>query len=336
MKDLQVVFSVLGAIAIVAVLVHGFWSIRKQQPKPIKERSKAKGYNEPAQRRDQQGFDADGIGAVRVLKPGSESVRLGKGETSVPVMTLQKKSANARSAMNTEPSMHSEQHRHEPDHGQAFSHEQGRHAGHQDVEQIIKPEQRAVFTGQAAGISVGVKPSAEIYSQSQSEQTRYSNASSAPMSSAARADDKPVQEPEVVLGEPQDVLVLHVVAKEGEQIQGAELLPCLLSLNFKFGDMDIFHRHLDNAGNGKVLFSMANMLKPGVFDPDNMEQFSTEGVVLFMTLPCYGDAVMNFSTMLSSAEQLADDLDAVVLDERRTPWTEHNKHDYLRRIKAIV
>jgi cell division protein ZipA len=336
MKDLQVVFSVLGAIAIVAVLVHGFWSIRKQQPKPIKERSKAKGYNEPAQRRDQQGFDADGIGAVRVRKPGSESVRLGKGETSVPVMTLQKKSANARSAMNTEPSMHSEQYRHEPDHGQAFSHEQGRHAGHQDVEQIIKPEQRAVFTEQAAGISVGVKPSAEIYSQSQPEQTRYSNASSAPMSSAARADDKPVQEPEIVLGEPQDVLVLHVVAKDGEQIQGAELLPCLLSLNFKFGDMDIFHRHLDNAGNGKVLFSMANMLKPGVFDPDNMEQFSTEGVVLFMTLPCYGDAVMNFSTMLNSAEQLADDLDAVVLDERRTPWTEHNKHDYLRRIKAIV
>jgi cell division protein ZipA len=338
MKDLQVVFSVLGAIAIVAVLVHGFWSIRKQQPKPIKERSKAKGYNEPAQRRDQQGFDADGIGAVRVRKPGSESVRLGKGETSVPVMTLQKKSANARSAMNTEPSMHCEQHRHEPDHEhrQGFSHEQGRHAGHQDVEQIIKPEQRAVFTEQAAGISVGVKPSAEIYSQSQPEQPRYSNASSAPMSSAARVDDKPVQEPEVVLGEPQDVLVLHVVAKEGEQIQGAELLPCLLSLNFKFGDMDIFHRHLDNAGNGKVLFSMANMLKPGVFDPDNMEQFSTEGVVLFMTLPCYGDAVMNFSTMLNLAEQLADDLDAVVLDERRTPWTEHNKHDYLRRIKAII
>jgi cell division protein ZipA len=332
MKDLQVVFSVLGAIAIVAVLVHGFWSIRKQQPKPIKERSKAKGYNEPAQRRDLQGFDADGIGAVRVRQPGSESVRLGKGETSVPVMTLQKKSANAQSFMNTELSMHIEPYRHEPDH----EHGQGRHAGHQDAEPIIKPEQRAVFTEPAAGISVGVRLSAKIYSQSQPEQPRYSNASSAPMSSAARVDGKPVQEPEVVLGEPQDVLVLHVVAKEGEQIQGAELLPCLLSLNFKFGDMDIFHRHLDNAGNGKVLFSMANMLKPGVFDPDNMEQFSTEGVVLFMTLPCYGDAVMNFSTMLNLAEQLADDLDAVVLDERRTPWTEHNKHDYLRRIKAII
>jgi cell division protein ZipA len=330
MKDLQVVFSVLGAIAIVAVLVHGFWSIRKQQPKPIKERTKAKGFKEPPQRRDQQGFDADGLGAVRVRKMASDGARLSKGDTSVPVMTLQKKSANAQ------PSMHTEQQNHDHAHGQAFSHEQVRRAGHQDIEPAIKPEQRSLFTEQGADISVGVKPSVEIYSQSQPEQTSYSKASSAPMIPAAIVVNKPAQEPEVVLGEPQDVLVLHVVAKDGEQIQGAELLPCLLSLNFKFGDMDIFHRHLDNAGNGKVLFSMANMLKPGVFDPDNMEQFSTEGVVLFMTLPCYGDAVMNFSIMLNSAEQLADDLDAVVLDERRAPWTEHNKQDYLRRIKAVV
>jgi cell division protein ZipA len=105
-------------------------------------------------------------------------------------------------------------------------------------------------------------------------------------------------------------------------------------LNFKYGDMNIFHRHVDNAGNGKVLFSIANMLKPGVFDPDNMEQFSTQGVVFFMTLPCYGDALMNFSIMLNSARQLADDIDAVVLDGQRQPWGEFTKQDYLHRIRA--
>ncbi|MBO6228613.1 MAG: cell division protein ZipA, partial [Shewanella sp.] len=136
------------------------------------------------------------------------------------------------------------------------------------------------------------------------------------------------------LGEPRDVLVLHVVAKDGQQLNGAELLPCFLTLNFKYGDMNIFHRHVDNAGNGKVLFSIANMLKPGVFDPDNMEQFSTQGVVFFMTLPCYGDALMNFSIMLNSARQLAEEIDAVVLDGQRLPWGEFTKQDYLHRIRA--
>ncbi|MGL6121460.1 MAG: cell division protein ZipA, partial [Shewanella sp.] len=136
------------------------------------------------------------------------------------------------------------------------------------------------------------------------------------------------------LADPRDVLVLHVVAKEGLQLNGAELLPCFLTLNFKYGDMNIFHRHVDNAGNGKVLFSIANMLKPGVFDPDNMEQFSTQGVVFFMTLPCYGDALMNFSIMLNSARQLAEDIDAVVLDGQRQPWGEFTKQDYLQRIRA--
>lgn len=124
------------------------------------------------------------------------------------------------------------------------------------------------------------------------------------------------------------------MAKEGQQLNGAELLPCFLTLNFKYGDMNIFHRHVDNAGNGKVLFSIANMVKPGVFDPDNMEQFSTQGVVFFMTLPCYGDALMNFSIMLNSARQLADDIDAVVLDGQRQPWGEFTKQDYLHRIRA--
>ena len=149
---------------------------------------------------------------------------------------------------------------------------------------------------------------------------------------AIEPSPKPQQTEE--LDDPRDVLVLHVVAKEGEELSGAELLPCLLTLNFKFGEMNIFHRHEDNAGTGKVLFSMANMVKPGIFDPDNMEQFSTQGVVLFMTLPCYGEALMNFSIMLNSAHQIADDLGGVVLDGGRDEWLESTKQNYIQRIRA--
>ncbi|MGL6121508.1 MAG: cell division protein ZipA, partial [Shewanella sp.] len=77
MEDLQLVLFVLGAIAIVAVLVHGFWSIRRQQPKSLKDNPMSNFYKNQAEkgesipkRIDAEGFDADGIGSVRVRKTG--------------------------------------------------------------------------------------------------------------------------------------------------------------------------------------------------------------------------------------------------------------------------
>ena len=64
-----------------------------------------------------------------------------------------------------------------------------------------------------------------------------------------------VQEPQVI--------VLSVVMPEGRTMSGAALLPTLLTLGMKYGEMNIFHRHQDNAGNGKVTFSLANMMNPG-------------------------------------------------------------------------
>ena len=76
------------------------------------------------------------------------------------------------------------------------------------------------------------------------------------------------------------------------------------------------------------------MVKPGVFNLDDMEQFTTEGVVLFMTLPCHGDPLRNFSIMLNSAHQLADDLGGQLLDGGRVAWCETTKLNYLQRIRT--
>jgi len=125
--------------------------------------------------------------------------------------------------------------------------------------------------------------------------------------------------PKKVPSQPQDVYILNVAAKEGMTIEGAKLLPLLLRLGFKFGDMDIFHRHQDAAGHGPVLFSLASMVKPGVFDLDTIEQFSTQGVSLFFTVPCQSSASSNFKIMLQAAQKLSMALDAQLLDQHRNP-----------------
>ncbi|MCG9714938.1 cell division protein ZipA [Shewanella insulae] len=341
MENLQLVLFVLGAVAIIAVLVHGFWSIRRQQPKSLKESPMTGLYTDKT--RDSDGFDADGVGPVRVIKNSGE-------ERSIPKATSSSRATPAGARAQTQ---ESEPAPAEVSPSFSLSDEPKQKAPRSRQEPVLSAspdeevsdahlEQMELGLGQApAQPSLFEDPVIErkqepVRPAPQEEAAQPAQATQAQPVEPQQVEAKP--EPQVAeeapLGEPQDVLVLHVVAKEGEALNGAELLPSLLTLNFKFGDMDIFHRHEDNAGTGKVLFSLANMVKPGVFNPDEMEQFTTQGIVLFMTLPCYGDPLMNFSIMLNSAHQLADDLGGEVLDGGRGAWSEQTKQSYLQRIRA--
>ncbi|WP_166423699.1 cell division protein ZipA [Paraglaciecola sp. 20A4] len=135
--------------------------------------------------------------------------------------------------------------------------------------------------------------------------------------------------------QPQEVLVLNVKTADDEPIQGASLLPMLLTLGFKFGDQDIFHRHVNANGKGPVLFSLANMFKPGVFDIDHLETFTTQGVSLFMILPIEGDPHQVFNMMHNAARKIADEFNGQILDGRRSMLTKQGLQQYVERIREF-
>jgi cell division protein ZipA len=83
--------------------------------------------------------------------------------------------------------------------------------------------------------------------------------------------------------------------------------------------MSIYHRQ-DPAAGG-VLFSMANMVEPGVFPLDAMDSFTTPGVSLFTQLPGVRDGVEIYENMLDSARRLASELGAELQDERHNKLT---------------
>ncbi|MDG6099193.1 cell division protein ZipA [Alteromonas sp. ZYF713] len=130
-----------------------------------------------------------------------------------------------------------------------------------------------------------------------------------------------------------EVLILNVRAPEDAPISGAALLPMLLTLGFKFGDQDIFHRHVNSNGKGPVLFSLANMFKPGNFDIDNLETFTTRGVSLFMLLPIEGDPHQVFNMMHNAARKIADEFNAQVLDGRRSVLSKQGLQQYVEKIR---
>lgn len=134
---------------------------------------------------------------------------------------------------------------------------------------------------------------------------------------------------------PSEVLILYVLLPEGREIKGQDLLPLLLTLGFKFGEMDIFHRHQDSAGSGEVLFSLANMFNPGTFDIEQMDKISTRGISLFMALPGPGEPLQNFNLMNNAAKKIAEEFSGQVLDGQRSVLTVQTVRHYVERIREF-
>ncbi len=116
---------------------------------------------------------------------------------------------------------------------------------------------------------------------------------------------------------PPEIIILHVFAKAGQQFVGYELLQAILACGFRFGEMDIFHRHQQPNGRGNVLFSLASATEPGAFDMNAMGGYTCIGLTLFMHPAHVKQAIAVFDLMLNTANQLADDLDGIVVDDAR-------------------
>ncbi|GAA5189696.1 cell division protein ZipA [Ferrimonas gelatinilytica] len=339
MDDMRIVFIVVGLLAIVGLCVHGFWSLRNSSP-ARNRRTKAARKKAPVSRVEPLSGGDEGVGPVRVTakdKPASPM----KATTTESAPQPQTPLATPKSAPSTpsEPAVPLQQSllgeeefpevskprpsrprpaRREPEMGD-------------DPFQLSLPEEEEEIRldSTASPEKAAVAPNAGIpkdAGEAVAEQLR--SVEEEKPQAVAPAEPEEATLPQ----EPVDVLVLHVVGRKGP-ILGEELLPNLTTMGYKFGEMAIFHRHQHSAGTGPVLFSLANMMQPGTFDPDNMEQFTTEGVALFMTLPSHTDARINFSMMLGSARGLAALHDAELLDDQRQPWSDGAEARYLERIR---
>jgi len=130
----------------------------------------------------------------------------------------------------------------------------------------------------------------------------------------------------------EEVIIINVMARPGTLMEGSKLLPVLLRHGMRLGDMSIFHRHADTDGHGPVMFSMANMLKPGTFTMADMETFETPGVSFFMQMPNKLGNMQCFEQMLNTAEAVKDELDAELKDENRSVFTRQTVEHSRQRI----
>jgi cell division protein ZipA len=188
----------------------------------------------------------------------------------------------------------------------------------EDEEQNLDPEEDEGFEDDEYSHE-------EEYDENESEEY----ADDEPQSSSAAQNSFAEKQP----AEPEEVLIINVMAHKGEMFNGADLLDIILQCGMRYGSMDIFHRHSDTKGEGALLFSMANMVKPGTFDLDAMDEFETPGVSLFMTLPINADSMQSFDLMADTARAIAETLGGELKDEQRSVMTRQTLEHCRERIR---
>jgi cell division protein ZipA len=284
--ELRLIFIIIGALVLGALLLHGLWTVRKNsgQPRHRYYDEQTPDTNERAERAD--GFDDLGVGPVRVVKK-----------------------AHVDSAGNTAPATPSK----------------------------TEPVRRSEPVKSAA---VKMPTQAEVqtelaFDEPKEPELNFSALADDEMPAATFDAELDEEQPQAVAEEPAEVLILYVLLPESREMKGPDLLSALLTLGFKYGDMDIFHRHQDSAGSGAVLFSLANMFNPGTFDLENIDKLSTRGVSLFMTLPGPGEPLQNFNLMHNAAKKLAEEFGGQVLDGQRSVLTVQTVRHYVDKIREF-
>ncbi|TQV78287.1 cell division protein ZipA [Exilibacterium tricleocarpae] len=195
-----------------------------------------------------------------------------------------------------------------------------------NLDESVPMLMESVDAGEAASEAERIEPSLG--------ETALDELDTAPVAEPPPAvEEPPAAQPEAPAVEAEEVLVINVMAPGGERFKGPTLLDAVLSCGLRFGAMNIFHCHEDEQGEGEILFSMANIVVPGTFDLNTMQQFETPGVSLFLTLPLGADSLAAYNRMVATAQALCDDLGGELKDENRSVMTQQTMEHGRQRVQ---
>nr|WP_238337497.1 cell division protein ZipA [Arsenophonus endosymbiont of Aphis craccivora] len=313
MQDLRLILVVVGAIAIIALLLHGFWTGGKERSKLFKDR--------PMKRRKQHSQDTpesagDPSLGDKMMEAQQSASKLTSQKANEQFASRKSESSKVVKTPNDDP-----------------------HLADTEVEIGSRAKQEKSVQTKQLELEIS-EPALNSINSEEREDAFVANTAESSQQAVGGVEHPDGEKQQNNLADEADkkdiVVVLHVAALQGQVLGGDLLLQSIFQSGFQFGERQIFHRHVDPSGSGQILFSLANMVKPGSFELEAMSDFTTQGISIFMMVPSYGDSAQNFKLMLQAAQRIAADVGGVVLDEDRKMLTPQMIEEYHSRIRKAL
>ncbi|NVK32097.1 MAG: hypothetical protein HWE20_13905 [Gammaproteobacteria bacterium] len=127
---------------------------------------------------------------------------------------------------------------------------------------------------------------------------------------------------------PELALIMYVVAKPDQFIHGPDLSHALVDIQCTFDG-----QYFNSMQGEQTVFTITNLKQPGVFESNDLNGTSFNGIAAILTLPsALGDSEA-FEIYIERVKQLGERLGARVLDENRSSLTQQTISHFRDKIR---
>ncbi|MGE4533302.1 cell division protein ZipA [Halomonas sp.] len=158
-----------------------------------------------------------------------------------------------------------------------------------------------------------------------------------PVLEKALRHDVSAEHARLTLSQAEEIIVISVMARDDEGFSGTALLDLMMACGLRYDrEMGVFHRFETEDPESRLQFSMVNVVKPGTFPIEAMDDFRTAGITLLMPLPGAEDCGAAFEAMVETAMVIVRHLGGELKDEHHSVMTAQTVEFARQRVQEFV
>ncbi len=115
---------------------------------------------------------------------------------------------------------------------------------------------------------------------------------------------------------------VNILARHGRGFCGVDIDRYARELGLDVNQRHYYQKRRVSGVGSPILYGMANLFDNGEFDHENMDDFRTDGLTVFMNIPATSKPADAFREMVVGAKTLCERLDGKLVDQNRKAMTD--------------